>query len=167
VAGKLKRDLPLDNYEIVRWNLFGSEQIRSFLKISQELEIAQEHGFTGRHCQGGGYAMTRSFVHRMNSKHYIEDSIRFLHFPMAEDRVAALHCAVLGLSVRDFSDCGEVFGVQASGLPFSPAQLLGRGHSVIHSVRNNRELSEADIRGYFARLRGSSDREDAVVLKVR
>jgi hypothetical protein len=153
IAEKLRRDVALDNYEIVRWNLFSAEQVRSFLRISEELATAIGNGFQGSHCQGGVYTITAAFISRMRTSGYKNDPMRFLYFPMPEDRIIGAYCAAVKLKVRDFSMPGEVFGVQSNRLPYSPKELISRGYALIHSVRNNETLPEENIRRLFAEMR--------------
>ena len=47
--------------------------------------------------------------------------------------------------------------VQWKGLPSAPEDLLRAEKLVTHSVRSWGEMSEQEIRGYFATVRGNSN----------
>jgi hypothetical protein len=54
------------------------------------------------------------------------------------------------MSVEDFCNDGEPFGIQSVGLAYSPEEMLNRGYSIIHSVRNyTQRQPEDDVRDFF------------------
>ena len=154
IEEKMRLGKMLENYEIVRWNLFNAAQRSDFQGIAKELEVARGNGFDGSHCQGGAYAITAAFIEQVHRMGYADNPLRFLYFPVGEDRMMGAYCAALGLQLKDMSGIGEVFGVQSSRLPFAPDELVQRNYSIIHSVRGNQSHSEDDIRGFFAARRG-------------
>jgi hypothetical protein len=80
---------------------------------------------------------------------YLEDPLKWQYLPLGEDVIISMYTYAIGLRLEDFSDVGEPFGVQWRGLPYPPQDLLSRGHSVIHSVKNDRQLGEDGIRQFF------------------
>jgi hypothetical protein len=154
VARKVKeRASELDNIDMVHYSLFYDYQVDAFLSVCRDLEGVIDSSFDGRHCQGGAYAVSRETVARLKGAGYLENVDRWSWFPMAEDRLMGTFCWLQGLSVQDCSDRGQPFGVQAEGLAYPPDELLRRGYGIIHSVRHDRRLSEADIRAFFAARR--------------
>lgn len=150
MAKRLRADpLQLDNNDIVSWNLFTSEQRETFASVCDELSCAFDHGYSGRHCQGGAYAISAAFVRELKIRGWLDNPLRWLYIPFGEDRMMGAYCSAVGMETGDFAAAGEVFGVQDSGLPYIPEELVHRGNSIIHSLRNNRFASEAEIRAFF------------------
>jgi hypothetical protein len=152
-AGKLRSNERLDNMHIVRWNLFTGKQTKQFLSICDEIAPIEANGFFGGHCQGGAYAVSRSFISRMRELGFLSNGLRWLWMPIAEDRMMGIYCSVVQLKLGDFSGVNQPFGVQAEGIAFSPEELILRGHSVIHSVRNNLDWPEAKLRKFYKERR--------------
>jgi hypothetical protein len=109
----------------------------------------RQAGFSGEHCNGGAYVVSNELLIRMNTLGAFEDYNLWTAFPFSEDRMMGLYRALSGLRVLDYSGRDEPFGTRASGLAFSPQELLDFGHSIIHSVKNDEHWSEADIRAFF------------------
>jgi hypothetical protein len=144
---------PLDNLEIVRWNLFTNSQIDSFRKVSSEIDPLATSEFTGDHCQGGAYAFSRSFVSRMKAAGYLDKPLRWQSVPLGEDKVMGMYSSLLGMKLRDFSGEGEPFGIQDLGLPYSPDELIARKHCIVHSLRRDPRYNESSLREQFRFLR--------------
>lgn len=139
----------IDNRELVMWNLFTARQIEDFRDVCRELAPVFQKGYNGAHCQGGAYAISRSFVREMKSRGFLNSPLRWLYLPIVEDRMMGAYCAAVDLVLGDFSAPGEPFGVQAGGLPHSPQELVDMGYSIIHSLKGNNGQSESEIRAWY------------------
>lgn len=142
----------LDNTDIVRWNLFENEQRIDFTAVCAELRSILPN-FDGEHCQGGSYAVSKIFMSRMKSKGRLSNPKRWLYIPIDEDKMMGAYCVSLGLLLADFSGQNQPFGVQAVGLPYTLEKLVERNYSIIHSLRNDNDLSETRIRECFQERR--------------
>ncbi|WOH57006.1 hypothetical protein [Bradyrhizobium sp. BWC-3-1] len=130
--------------------------LRQFCKRFEQLAGAR---FIGKHCNGGAYAVSATMINRMASLELFADREMWSQFPYSEDRMMGLYCALCGLQPCDFSDREQVFGTQSSGLAYAPQDLVDRGYGIIHSVKNDPQLTEPEIREWFRwqrrRLRNS------------
>jgi hypothetical protein len=144
----------LDNWDIAWWNLFTESQKEHFVRVSDEIQNALSLAYTGQHCQGGAYAVSRAFIARIRAAGLLDNPTRWLYVPIGEDRMMGVTCAGLGLALGDFSADGEPFGVQNIGLPYETRELTSRGYSIVHSLRNNLFADEQELRRYFRQLRG-------------
>lgn len=115
---------------------------------------ARAHGYqAGEHCLGGGYALSREFLDRMETAGYLDDPQLWICVDIAEDVAIGLHVRALGMRFEDQVEAGDVFGVGYIGLPYPPEELLKRGYAIIHAVKNDPAYSEAEIRAYFSEKR--------------
>jgi hypothetical protein len=104
----------------------------------------------GAHCLGGAYAVApRLLAHAADW-----DWRAWIHDGLSEDVVLGLHCAAHGLRMQGLVDRGEPFGVAWQGLPFAPEELVARGHSIVHSVKDGAHGREAELRARFRALAG-------------
>lgn len=161
VYERLVRSMPLDNREIVAWNLFCKEQRDSFLRVGAELGSLKDTGFRGTHCQGGAYAASNSFLRRMHLDGLLIFPDRWTWLPVGEDKMMGMYAHLIGLEQRDFSNWGEPFGVQAQGLPFPPQEILERQYGLIHSVRTDPHRTEEQLRRFFRNTRRAKSITDA------
>lgn len=114
------------------------------------LAAAQANGYrTAEHCLGGGYAVSRLLLDAMASAGFLDDPGLWAMADLPEDVMVGLHARALGFGFADATTPGEVFGVTYIGLAAPPADLLARRHAVIHAVKNDPALGEADIRAFF------------------
>jgi hypothetical protein len=141
--------LALDNKQILSNGLFTHRQVDNFRFVMGSFEKLLNSNYDGSHCQGGAYAVGRELISRLNSLKISRDPSRWLYLRLPEDRMMALCCAACGLEILDFSLDGQSFGVQAQGLAYPPRELLDRGYQIIHSVRSDTLISEANIRSFF------------------
>jgi hypothetical protein len=86
---------------------------------------------------------------------FFVDPLRWYDLNFGEDVMMGVYCAAAGLQMLDRSDVGQVFGIQARQLAYSPKELLDRGHSIVHSVKNDDRYPEFEVRNFFRRLRHS------------
>lgn len=145
----------LDNKDMARWNIFGPRQAAAFRSVCDELQGTLPPDFSGQHCQGGAYGISKEFILRMTNKGYLNDALRWLYIPIDEDKMMGAYCSSVGLALGDLSRSGEPFGVQNVGLAYGPREMLDRGYKIIHSVRNDAAMSENDLRRFFKTARSS------------
>lgn len=105
---------------------------------------------TGEHCLGGAYAVTAEAARRMRERGYLDDPLATYGTRLGEDVVLGMLVRACGLRLGSLVAPGEAFALRHRGLLAEPAQLVQRGHAVVHSVKGHRE---AELRGQFRRLR--------------
>jgi hypothetical protein len=120
-----------------------SEARRSSKRL---LQAARSHGYvSGAHCLGGAYAVSPALLHRTD----LFDPQPWVHTGLGEDVVVGLLCHAAGLRPRGLVGAGEVFGLTHVGLPAEPSALIGRGHSIVHAVKDPDPMVEAQLRTAF------------------
>lgn len=129
-------------------------------RLGEHVVAAVRHGYRfGEHCLGGGYGVSPELLRRMASRGFFDDPSLWIPVDCPEDVMMGMYTRAVGLHSANYVRPGEVFGVRYRGLPAPPADLLARGYAVIHSVKNDPRMSEADIRAFFRRHR--SERSEA------
>jgi hypothetical protein len=129
---------------------FDAAQRRAFDVVRPHIEVAIRRGYRYNHfCQGGIHVVSRLMLDRMADRGFFACKDAWAALPFADDRVMAMYARASDVRLQDCSGPGEPFGVQSRGLPFSPQELVRRGHSLIHSVKNDRQYSESDLRDFF------------------
>jgi hypothetical protein len=125
----------------------------AFDSLRPHIEEAILHGYSAmEYCQGGACAVTRLMLDRMAGAGYLDHPETWLPLRVTDDLILAMYARAVGLSLCEFSNPGEPFGVQHRGLPYPPEELLARRHTIIHSVKNDPRHSEIAIRQFFADL---------------
>ena len=110
---------------------------------------ARRRGYQwGEHSQGGSYLVSQRLIERMRDAGFLSHGRAWLHLFMSEDAMMGLYARACGLRNVPFGGAGEVFGVGHIGLPLRPKDLIDRGYSIVHSIKNNPE-SEANLFKYF------------------
>src|SRR5262249_37333938 len=95
----------------------------------------------GAHRLGGAYARSPSLpAHRD-----LLDWRPWLQTHLSEDVVLGLLCGAAGLRMQGAVGPAEPFAVSWAGLPAAPQQLLERGHSIAHSVKDGPHGSEREL----------------------
>ncbi len=123
--------------------------------ISRHIGIARKSGYQyGEHCLGGAYAVSGELLRRMNDAGYLDNPSRWLSVDCPEDVMVGIYTRAVGMDFRSFVDRNEAFGIRYKGLADSPENLLQRGYSVIHSVKNEAKFTEDQIREFFRGKRG-------------
>ncbi|HMO25433.1 MAG TPA: hypothetical protein PKB10_04120 [Tepidisphaeraceae bacterium] len=123
-------------------------------RLRRHIDDAVANGYVyGEHCLGGGYAISRPCLDAMNARGYLDDPSLWLAIDCPEDVMAGLYVKAAGFGIANHVGTNEVFGVRHMGLPYPPEELVQRGYSVIHAVKNDPNVSEPDIRAYFAKRR--------------
>jgi hypothetical protein len=107
------------------------------------LRAARDHGYvTGAHCLGGAYAVSPRLVSRRDLLSWSP----WVKTQLGEDVVMGILCFAAGLRPLSLVDRGEPFGLAHVGLPADPEWLLGNGHSIVHSLKTEDPVDEAELR---------------------
>ena len=99
----------------------------------------------GAHCLGGAYAVSE----RLLASSAGWDWRPWAQAGLGEDVVIGLLCGAAGLRMRGMVGNGEPFGVTWTGLPAAPSELVQRGYSVVHSLKDGRHGTEGELRAWF------------------
>jgi hypothetical protein len=124
--------------------------VRACRSVRALLRQATDNGYTpGEHCLGGAYAV---------GPRLLEQDALFAWRPwvgthVSEDVVVGLLVIASGLTIRGLVGEGEAFGLAWKNLPLPPEELIQRGYSIAHSVRDQAYGEEAALRAYFRRHR--------------
>ena len=119
---------------------------RDVKDVRRLMAQARDHGYIpGAHCLGGAYVVGPSLLQRID----LLDWTPWVRTGLGEDVVVGILAAAANLSIRGFVEPGDAFGIAWQELPLAPEDLLSRGYSVIHSVRDQAYGSEAHLRGFF------------------
>jgi hypothetical protein len=107
----------------------------------------------GLHCQGGAYAVSRHALSQLGAAGILADPMLWIWTPCSEDIVMTVSAYACGGFAGDLNDDGQPFGTLAHGLPDTPARLVERGFSVIHSVKDFEQTKEIETRDFFRQRR--------------
>lgn len=137
-------------YRALRDRLTGG----ALREVRKHITAACTNGYSyGEHCLGGAYALSREFVKRMNDRGYLENPTQWLNIDSPEDVMIGMYIKAVGLKHADFVAENEPFGVRHEGLPYELPELVSRGYSIIHSIKNDKRASEREVRDFFAARR--------------
>lgn len=140
---------PVTQRRKFRWGLGNrAHRQRKLLKAA----LAQSYQ-PGEHCQGGGYALTGHALDALAQANLLRDPFLWSKVPITEDVALALCVCALGFKLQAANKFGDPIGVQYTGLAFPPNEMIDRGYTVIHSLKNDLHHSEKELRTYFAKLR--------------
>ena len=92
-------------------------------------------------------------VGAMANARMLEDPTRWLNTRFGDDIMLGVQTRALGLELVGMVGDGEPFGLRHVGLADTPERLVARGFSFIHSVKNDPDASEPEIREFFAARR--------------
>ncbi len=128
--------------------LGDSRRARRFL--TDAIRAARRRGYQlGEHCLGGSYALTRDAAQRMRAAGYLNDPRATTGLRLSEDVIVSLLAIASGSVLRSLVASGEAFAVKHRGLLAPPAELEAGGHSVIHSLKNDPNMTESEVRAFF------------------
>ncbi len=124
--------------------------------IREIIRQAVQAGYQpGEHCQGGGYAVSRAFLDRMAVRGHFQDPYLWRFTRCPEDVMIGMYTKAVGMRLHGLVEEGQPFGIRWKGLAAAPDQLMAKGYSLIHSVKNDQQFSEAEIRRFFRERRAS------------
>jgi glycosyltransferase involved in cell wall biosynthesis len=116
----------------------------------------------GEYVFGGSYFVSEHCLIKLNEAGFLP-----LHSLgkaiLGEDHLFSLLAKVVGLELGDLASGNLPFGLAWKGLPASPEMLLQKNKKIIHSTRKWENMNEADVRGYFKKLRQKA--KEAITVK--
>jgi hypothetical protein len=92
-------------------------------------------------------------VQLMANAGYFDDPQLWTKSACGDDVMLGMYTRAVGLRSMSLVARGEPFGISYLGLADTPANLSANGHSLIHSVKNDRVFREDTIRAFFAQRR--------------
>jgi hypothetical protein len=124
--------------------------------VRAQRRAAYAHAPAGAHCLGGGYAVSGAFLTRaaLAWRPWIGSGL-------GEDVVVGLLASAAGLQMRSLTGRGEPFALAWQGLPAAPEQLIGDGHSIVHSVKCESPERESALRDQLQSLARGRTRTSA------
>lgn len=132
---------------------FGSEH-SSNSKIRACIGEARSNGYTyGEHCLGAAYVLSGEMIARLAVRGVLSDPLIWMDADCGEDVLFGMLAYCVGLHLADAVRPGEPFGVRHIGLAAPPEQLLRRGYSIIHSLKNDARFGETELRTFFRAAR--------------
>lgn len=124
--------------------------------IRRHINSALNNGYEpGEHCQGGAYAISSNLISQMAMNGYLEDPLLWLHTPVGEDSMMGMYTKATNMQLYGFVEQDQPFGVKYAGLADTPENLLSRGYSLIHSIKNDKKFSEEEIRDFYRQHRAN------------
>lgn len=154
---KLARPLSFWRYPAIKGRFVEQAILGQGAVRRRHIRTALKGGYVfGEHCQGGGYAISCELVHRMAKRGYLDDPFLWQHVNITEDVMLGLYARAVGLKLYGLTRNGEPFGVQYKGLADTPKGLLNRGYAIIHSVKEDAQFTEGQIRAFFRDHRKNS-----------
>ena len=122
--------------------------------VRREVRAALANGYVpGEHCLAAACVVTAKMVGAMANARMLEDPTRWLNTRFGDDIMLGVQTRALGLELVGMVGDGEPFGLRHVGLADTPERLVARGFSFIHSVKNDPDASEPEIREFFAARR--------------
>lgn len=103
----------------------------------------------GEHVLACGLAIPRRTMEAIARGGGWDDPCTFVGTNLFDDPILGILVRRAGYRLAGHVAEGETFGVAWRGLPDTPENLLARGYSIVHSVKNDEQLSEPEIRAFF------------------
>jgi len=116
-------------------------------------QLARANGYTdGEHVLAAASILSADAIGAMDRRGWFTKP-ELAPALMGDDHIISMLTVAAGYQIGDFSGPDDPMALKWIGLPAHPADLLGRGKLVTHSVRSWADLSQADIREIFAAAR--------------
>jgi len=117
------------------------------------LRAAEANGYVaGEHALGAVYALRPEMLARWQQAGWL-DLDALSRSKLGEDWIVGLAARAAGYTIGEMGGPGGLLALSWRSLPAPPAELVQGGALATHSVRGWQDLSEAEIRRYFAQLR--------------
>lgn len=124
-------------------------------QVRATVRAALARGYVpGEHCLAAGCAIMAELIGGLAATGALDHPRRWLNTRFGDDVMLGVQARALGLELRDLH---AVFGLRHVGLADTPQRLAERGFAVIHSVKNDPDHHEAEIRAFFAARRAASE----------
>jgi hypothetical protein len=121
-------------------------------RVRDIVRDARKQGYGwGEHALGCAIAIPRPTLDAMRRD--LDDPCLFVGTGLCDDPVVGILVRRAGFRMANDTGEGGTFAVKWSGLADTPQRLLERGYSIVHSVKNDEALVEAEIRAYYRGVR--------------
>jgi hypothetical protein len=118
--------------------------------------LARQNGYEdGEHCLGAVTFFSRACVERFAALGFLERK-ELVTSRLGEDHIFGMMVVAAGFKIEDFATEGRPLGLAWKGLPASPADLIGMGKKIVHSVKFFDDMDQGTIRAEFRRLLAQS-----------
>jgi hypothetical protein len=148
-------------FTLARRRLRAETGVRGLLKPKRRASLrgyhalARSHGYVdGENTLGAASILSYAAVKAIYDKGWFGDQM-LATSSLDDDHLLALVTVAAGFRLADFGDPDGPLAVRMYTLPDHPAELLAAGKVVVHSVRSWQDLTEPDIREFFAKSRQS------------
>jgi hypothetical protein len=135
----------------------GGPPARQRRFLAAAVRDARHHGYRlGEHCLGGAYAVSAAAARALAGAGMLENPLITAGTGLGEDVVLGLLVRAAGFDLISLVDLGDPFTLTHAGLPAPAAELVSRGHAIVHSVKFGDPAHERSVRAEFAAMRGKS-----------
>jgi len=127
----------------------------SALKVAQLIRRARQHGYKLGESIMGGAAVYRYEALEALQRSNLLGNRELAGIGMHEDHIFGLCLFAIGYHLGEFGNKFDdlPMGVDWSGLPASPEELMELGKSIIHSTKKFQTMDEQTIRTKFRSVR--------------
>jgi hypothetical protein len=116
--------------------------------------LARSNGYEdGEHVLGGAYIHRGAVITAIAGNGWLDQARGVERTRLGDDHLISLLTVAAGYRMADFGGPDGPMALAWQGLPAHPADLLARGKLVTHSVRSWHDLTEQQIRDFFAAAR--------------
>jgi hypothetical protein len=118
--------------------------------VRRLVKRARRNGYgDGHHVLAAAFAIRPELVARMAADGILDDPFAWLTVPVVDDVMITVAAHALGMPHVHHEGPGTVFALRHVGLPEPPAALVEHGYAIVHCVKNDPHLTEAEIRAFF------------------
>jgi hypothetical protein len=133
--------------------LFPSWPGYTFRKVVQE---AVRNNYTiGHQINGGAYFMQYECAMRLWKSGYLTHPM-LSHPRLTEDIMISVVTSAVGMKLGNLSLGDAPFALEWGGMPAHPKELVERKKKITHSVKRWEDMTQPQIRKFFAELRGQT-----------
>lgn len=119
---------------------------------------ARRHGYVdGDTVTGGAYAMPYACAMAICQLD-LEKTLSLRFSQLSEDTLMALCASACGFQLGDMPSSQNIFSVNWRGLPMPVDRVLKTGMKILHPVRGDASMPEADVRKFFQQARKKTER---------
>ena len=135
----------------MRWH--GLRRVPRWIRMHRWTRAARAQGWVlGEHVLGAAVYLRPTLLKKMRAAGDLHLDV-FHDSGISEDHLFSLITAARGFTMGEFGAPAGPMGVKWRGLPDTPARLLEAGMKVVHSIKFYEDMTEPEIRRYFAMAR--------------
>ena len=147
------RRLNLLPYRIVMFRQVGA--------LNRIVKRAEQNGYIpGELVIGCVTAYSYECAFRISAFHSHFKHLRGLR-GIAEDYLTTMFVKYVNMELGEAEEGSGPLAVQLRGITFSPAETIERGKKAIHSIKNDEQYTQDEIRTYFANFRAARTAENS------